>query len=154
MPVFDALTTSFGTAGTGGFGIKNDSIAGYSTYIQVVVTVFMILFGVNFSAYFLIISGKLKQALHIEEIRWYLAIIAIAIITITINVYHIYGSIAESLQQVSFQVASITLQQGILPPRTLTHGRKCPERILSPHVCRVPVQAVPAAASRCHVLSS
>lgn len=72
----------------------------------------MILFGVNFSAYFLIISGKLKQALHIEEIRWYLAIIAIAIITITINVYHIYGSIAESLQQVSFQVASIITTTG------------------------------------------
>ncbi|GAA6409907.1 TrkH family potassium uptake protein [Blautia hominis] len=112
MPVFDALTTAFGTAGTGGFGIKNDSIASYSTYIQVVVTVFMILFGVNFSAYFLIISGKLRQALHIEEVRWYLAIIAIAIVTITFNVYHIYGSIGESLQQVAFQVASIITTTG------------------------------------------
>lgn len=58
MSVFDALTTSFGTAGTGGFGIKNDSIAGYSPYIQYVVTIFMILFGINFSAYFLLLSKK------------------------------------------------------------------------------------------------
>lgn len=130
MPVFDALTTAFGTAGTGGFGIKNDSIASYSTYIQVVVTVFMILFGVNFSAYFLIISGKLRQALHIEEVRWYLAIIAIAIVTITFNVYHIYGSIGESLQQVAFRWLPLSLLPD-LPPRTLTRGRKCPERFWS-----------------------
>lgn len=72
MSVFDALTTSFGTAGTGGFGIKNDSIAGYSPYIQYVVTIFMILFGINFSAYFLLLSKKLRQAIHMEEVRWYL----------------------------------------------------------------------------------
>lgn len=58
MPVFDAITTAFGTAGTGGFGIKNDSMAGYSTYIQVVVTVFMILFGINFSMYFLLLNKR------------------------------------------------------------------------------------------------
>ena len=98
MPVFDALTISFGTAGTGGFGIKNDSIAGYSAYIQVVVTVFMILFGVNFSAYFLIISGKLKQALHIEEIRWYLAIIAIIdLFTFVKRTYHLCEKIVSPL---------------------------------------------------------
>lgn len=112
MPVFDALTTAFGTAGTGGFGIKNDSIAGYSTYIQVVVTVFMILFGINFSVYFLIISGKVIQALKIEEIRWYLGIILIAIVTITLNVQHMFGGFWKTIQQVSFQVASIITTTG------------------------------------------
>ena len=67
MPLFDALTISFGTAGTGGFGIKNDSMAGYSVYLQVVVTIFMILFGVNFSAYFLLLRKKFKQALSMER---------------------------------------------------------------------------------------
>lgn len=75
MPVFDALTTAFGTAGTGGFGIKNDSMGGYSVTIQIVVTVFMILFGINFNVYFLLLSKKWKQALKNEEVRWYLAII-------------------------------------------------------------------------------
>ena len=75
MPIFDALTTAFGTAGTGGFGIKNDSMGGYSVTIQIVVTVFMILFGINFNVYFLLLSQKWKQALKNEEVRWYLAII-------------------------------------------------------------------------------
>ncbi len=71
MPLFDALTISFGTAGTGGFGIKNDSMAGYSVYLQVVVTVFMILFGVNFTAYYLILRKKFRQAFSMEEVRCY-----------------------------------------------------------------------------------
>ena len=62
MPLFDSICTAFGTAGTGGFGIKNDSMASYSTYLQVVITVFMILFGVNFNAYFFIITKKFAQA--------------------------------------------------------------------------------------------
>ena len=69
MPLFDALTTSFGTAGTGGFGIKNDSLVGYSTYLQWVVTIFMILFGVNFNAYYLALFGSPKKALRSEERR-------------------------------------------------------------------------------------
>ena len=69
MPIFDALTTAFGTAGTGGFGIKNDSMGGYSVTIQIVVTVFMILFGINFNVYFLLLSKKWKQALKNEEVR-------------------------------------------------------------------------------------
>ena len=88
MPMFDALTTSFGTAGTGGFGIKNDSIASYSTYIQDVVTVFMILFGINFNVYFLILVGKPLQALKSEEARWYLAVIAVTIGIIAFNIRH------------------------------------------------------------------
>lgn len=112
MPVFDALTTAFGTAGTGGFGIKNDSIAGYSTYIQVVVTVFMILFGINFNVYYLILAKKWKQALKSEELHWYLIIITVAIMFITFEIRGIYGSIGKAFQQAAFQVASIITTTG------------------------------------------
>ena len=92
MPLFDSICTAFGTAGTGGFGIKNDSMASYSTYLQVVITVFMILFGVNFNAYFFIITKKFAQAFKMEEVRYYFGIIGIAILIITCNIYHIFGS--------------------------------------------------------------
>ena len=95
MPVFDALTTSFGTAGTGGFGIKNDSFMSYSPYLQWVVTIFMILFGINFNAYYLMLFGKLKKALCIEEVRAYLFIILAAIGIIFFNILHIYNGIFD-----------------------------------------------------------
>ena len=72
MPLFDALTISFGTAGTGGFGIKNDSLGSYTVYQQVVVTVFMLLFGVNFNVYFFMLARKWKNAFRCEELWWYL----------------------------------------------------------------------------------
>jgi trk system potassium uptake protein TrkH len=97
MPLFDALTTTFGTAGTGGFGIKNDSIASYSTYIQVVVTVFMILFGINFNIYFLILAKKWKQALKSEELKWYLITIGAAMFLIAWDIRMLYGSFGEAL---------------------------------------------------------
>jgi trk system potassium uptake protein TrkH len=112
MPVFDAITTGFGTAGTGGFGIKNDSMAGYSVYIQWVVTVFMILFGVNFNAYYLLLFGKVKKALKFEEVRHYFFIILIAIVVIFINIFRLYGSAWEALTKASFQVASIISSTG------------------------------------------
>lgn len=74
MPLFDTLCISFGTAGTGGFGIRNDSLGGYSTYIQVVVTIFMILFGVNFNVYFLLLTKKFIQAFKVEELHYYPAL--------------------------------------------------------------------------------
>lgn len=112
MPMFDALTTSFGTAGTGGFGIKNDSIASYSTYIQDVVTIFMILFGINFNVYFLLLVGKPLQALKSEEARWYLAVIAVTIGIIAFNIRHIYPSVVEAVRHSAFQVASIITTTG------------------------------------------
>lgn len=112
MPLFDSLCTAFGTAGTGGFGIKSDSMAGYSTYLQVVITIFMILFGINFNAYFLLITRKFAQAFKMEEVRYYLGIIAIAVLIITCNIYHMYGSVSESLQQAAFQVGSIITTTG------------------------------------------
>ena len=112
MPLFDALTISFGTAGTGGFGIKNDSMGSYSSYLQNVVTIFMILFGVNFSAYFLLLQRKLKQAFRIEEVRAYFAIILISIGIITFKISGTYGSILEGLKHAAFQVGSIITTTG------------------------------------------
>ncbi|MEG0988500.1 MAG: TrkH family potassium uptake protein [Clostridium sp.] len=112
MPLFDSLTISFGTAGTGGFAIKNDSMAGYSPYLQNVATVFMILFGINFNIYFLILSGKFLQALKSEELKFYLGIIGTAILVITFSVVGIYGNIGTAFHHSAFQVASIITTTG------------------------------------------
>ncbi|MBQ3904513.1 MAG: TrkH family potassium uptake protein [Eubacterium sp.] len=113
MRVVDALMTSFSTAGTGGFGIKNDSIAGYSYYIKWVVTVFMVMFGVNFNAYFLIIRRQFKKAFTMEEVRWYFGIILIAIGAVFYDLkFMSHGSTANSLTDSAFQVASIITTTG------------------------------------------
>ncbi len=112
MPLFDALTTSFGTAGTGGFGIKNNSMAGYSVYLQWVVTIFMIAFGVNFNAYYFILFHNFKKAFHMEEVRCYLLIILAAIAALFVDTLHIYGNVFEALTHSSFQVASIITTTG------------------------------------------
>lgn len=112
MPLFDALTTSFGTAGTGGFGIKNDSMGGYSSYVQIVVTVFMILFGINFNAYFLILCKKFRQGFFMTEVRCYLGIIAAAILMISWDIRHLFPTIGEVFRHASFQVASIITTTG------------------------------------------
>lgn len=112
MPVFDAVTTAFGTAGTGGFAIKNSSMAGYSSYLQWVVTIFMILFGINFNAYYILLFAGIKKALCIEEVHCYLLIILASISIIMINTFHLFGSFFETLRHVSFQVASIITTTG------------------------------------------
>ena len=112
MPVFDALCITFGTAGTGGFGIKADSMAGYSYAIQVVVTIFMILFGVNFNAYFVLLGKHKKEAFKIEEVRWYFGIIFAAIIIITINIRGYFENILIALNHAAFQVGSIITTTG------------------------------------------
>ena len=112
MPLFDALTTTFGTAGTGGFGIKNDSMASYSPYLQNVTTVFMILFGINFNAYFLILMKRAKQLRYAEEVWGYLAIIGVSIAAIAWNIRHLYGTLEETLRHAAFQVATIITTTG------------------------------------------
>lgn len=112
MPFFDAICLTFGTAGTGGFGVRNDSIASYSTYNQVVITVFMILFGVNFNAYYLLLTKKVMQAARSEEVRYYLGIIAAAIIAIAINTRGMFTSFGRAFQQAAFQVGSIITTTG------------------------------------------
>lgn len=112
MPLFDSLTTTFGTVGTGGFGIRNDSIAGYSPAIQITITVFMILSGINYTAYFYILTGKIKELLKIEEVRWYLAIIFGSVAVITWNVRSLYPTFSETLRHAFFQVGSIITTTG------------------------------------------
>ena len=107
MPLFDTLCLSFGTAGTGGFGVKNDSIASYSTYNQVVITVFMILFGINFNAYYLLLTKKVMQAAKNEEVRYYLGIIGLAIVAIAINTREMFTSFGSAFQQAAFQVGPV-----------------------------------------------
>lgn len=111
MPVFDALTMSFGTAGTGGFGIKCDSAASYTPYMQWVITVFMILFGVNFNAFYFILLKKIKKALHMEEVRYYFIIIVCSVAILFISLINTYG-VAGSLRHSAFQVASIITTTG------------------------------------------
>ncbi len=112
MPLFDTVCLTFGTAGTGGFGIRNDSIAGYSTYNQIVITVFMILFRVNFNVYYLLLTKKVVQAAKSEEVRYYFGIIAVAIIAIAINTKGMYTSFGRAFQQAAFQVGSIITTTG------------------------------------------
>lgn len=112
MPVFDSITITFGTAGTGGFGVSNASCADYTAVQQVIITIFMILFGVNFNAFFLLLRRKWKSAFDIEEIRYYLIIIAAATVLIAGNIRSMYRSIGEALQQAFFQVGSIITTTG------------------------------------------
>lgn len=112
MPVFDAFCSSFGTVGTGGFGIKNDSFASYTAIQQNIVTVFMIISGINYSLFFLVIHRKIKQALHLEEVRWYLGIICVAGIIISFNIRGLYDSFSEIARHAFFQVGSIITTTG------------------------------------------
>ncbi len=112
MPLFDAVCTAFGTAGTGGFGVKNDSIAGYSPYLQNVCTVFMLLFGVNFSCYYMLAIRQVKNVFKDEELRFYLGMVAGSILLITWNVRGLYGTMEEAVRHAAFQVASIVTTTG------------------------------------------
>ncbi|MBQ8614725.1 MAG: TrkH family potassium uptake protein [Ruminiclostridium sp.] len=113
-PIFDSINMSFATAGTGGFGIKNNSLAGYSDYTQIVVTVFMILFGVNFSFYFLLITRKFRDAFRISEVRAYLLIILAAVFLITMNIGDSFATLGEAVKHITFTVASIITTTGFM----------------------------------------
>ena len=112
MPVFDAMVTMFGTAGTGGFGIKNDSMGSYSPYIQWIVTVFMILFGVNFNLYYFLLVRRFRDVLKSEELWAYLGIVGFSTVTIAANIRHLYGAVGTSLRHAFFQVSSIITTTG------------------------------------------
>ena len=113
MAFFDAACTAMATAGTGGFGIWNDSMAYYqSYYLQGVTSVFMILFGINFSAYYLVLSRKFREAIRIEEVRLYLGVILAFTLLIAFNVRDMFGSFFESFHHALFQVASIITTTG------------------------------------------
>ena len=112
MPLFDALCTTFGTAGTGGFGIKNSSIGEYSAYIQSIVTIFMILFGINFNVYFLLYMRRPKEAFRCEEAGWYLAIIAVSTLIITVFIRNSFPDLVTAFRHAAFQVGSIITTTG------------------------------------------
>lgn len=112
LDFFDSLCVSIATAGTGGFGIKNDGFSGYSSYVQIVVTIFMFLFGVNFKFYFLLIMRKFKEAFLIEEVRWYTILYAVSTILIAIDIFHLMGGVGESLKHSAFQVATVMTTTG------------------------------------------
>ena len=112
MKFFDAITTIFGTVGTGGYGILNDSITSYSPQIQWAITIFMILSGINYSVYFCLLRKQFKDAFSIEEVKWYLGIIVLSTALITWNIRGFYSSLGETIRHSSFQVASIITTTG------------------------------------------
>ena len=112
MSLFEAVCTAFGTAGTGGFGIKNDSLSSYSPYIQNVTTVFMALFGINFSCYYLLLLRQFKAVFKDEELRAYICIILGSIVLIVLNLGDFYGSLGETIRHAAFQVSSIITTTG------------------------------------------
>ena len=113
-PVFDSINIAFSTAGTGGFGIKNDSLAGYSDFTQIVTTVFMILFGVNFNVYFLILTRKFRDIFKISEVKVYFGVILIATAIITLDIGGTFVSLAEAIKHISFTVAAIITTTGFM----------------------------------------
>ena len=112
MPLFESVCHAFGTAGTGGFGIKNDSFASYSPYLQNVTTVFMILFGVNFSCYYLLLLRQFRNVCRDEELRTYLIIILASILLIAMDIRHLYPTLEETFRHSAFQVGSIITTTG------------------------------------------
>lgn len=112
MPLFEAVCTAFGTVGTGGFGVKNDSIAGYSPYIQNVCTVFMLLCGVNFSCYYLLLLRQVKSVLRDEELRLYLGAVLGSVLLIVWNLRGFYDTLGETVRHAAFQVVTIITTTG------------------------------------------
>ncbi|WP_417079865.1 TrkH family potassium uptake protein [Hominenteromicrobium sp.] len=112
MPVFDSFCIAFGTAGTGGFAIKNSSMGGYSCFLQTVVTVFMFLFGVNFSLYYMLLLRKFKAVFKNEELRLYFGIAAGSVVLIAINISRMYNTVYEAVHHAAFQVVSIMTTTG------------------------------------------
>lgn len=112
MSVFEALCTAFGTAGTGGFGVKNDPIASYSPYIQNVTSIFMLLFGVNFSCYYLMVMRQFRSVIKDEELRLYVAIVLGSVALIVWNLWGFFPTVEETVRHALFQVSSIITTTG------------------------------------------
>ena len=113
MPLFDACIHAFGTAGTGGFSSRNLSVGAYdSAYFDVVIGVFMLLFGVNFNLYYFLLIKRFRDVFRSEELRAYLLIVGAAVAAIAADIVHIYGTVGRSLRYAFFQVASIITTTG------------------------------------------
>lgn len=112
MPLFESLLHAFGTAGTGGFGVKADSIASYSPYLQWVIAIFMLLFGVNFNLYYLLLIKRFKAALQSSEVWYYFGIVFFSVAMIAANILPLCKSFAEAVRLSAFQVSSIITTTG------------------------------------------
>ena len=112
MPLYDSIVHAFGTAGTGGFGIKNDSIASYTPYLQWVITIFMFLFGINFNLYYLLLIKKAKSAFKSGELWAYIGISFSAIAIICVNTHHLFNGLGETIRTSAFQVSSFITSTG------------------------------------------
>lgn len=113
LPLYDSIVNSFATAGTGGFSILNNSIAGYANpAAEWVIGIFMILFGINFNLFYFVLIGRVKDAIKSEELRVYLGIVAVAVIAISINTYHLIGNLGDTVRTAFFQVSSIMTTTG------------------------------------------
>lgn len=112
MPLFDSICSAFGTAGTGGFGVKNDSFASYAPHLQWIVAVFMVVFGTNFNFYYLLTTRQISKAFKMSEVRVYLIVIAVSTAIICFSVRGMYGNFGETLRHSFFQVSSIITTTG------------------------------------------
>ncbi len=114
---YDSLLLSFTTAGTGGFGIKSDSVMGYNSYTQIVISIFMLLFSINFNVYYLILIGSVSKAFKSEELRVFIIIVVVATITVAINIFmsmrELYSTFGSALKHSFFQVTSISSTTGL-----------------------------------------
>jgi len=111
LDAFEAINIAFATAGTGGFAIHNNSLGDYSSYLQIVITVFMLLFSINFGSYFLLFTGKIKESFNCE-VRCFLLIFITAVSCISINIYNMYGNLGEAIRNSAFTVSSIISTTG------------------------------------------
>ncbi|MBQ0083668.1 MAG: TrkH family potassium uptake protein [Clostridiales bacterium] len=112
MSIFESLLHALGTAGTGGFGLKADSIVSYSAYTQWVITIFMYVFSVNFNLYYLLLIRNFRSALSSRELWFFFGVVAASVGVITINIYSIYGNTADSVRHSAFQVATVLSTTG------------------------------------------
>lgn len=112
MPLFDSLLLMFGSAGTGGFSILNTGCATYTPYVQYVIAIFMMLFGINFNVYYFLLIRKFKEAVKYEELRYYLLFIAASTLLIVINIHNTFDALEPTFRHAFFQVSSIITTTG------------------------------------------
>ncbi|MEG2144899.1 MAG: potassium transporter TrkG, partial [Oscillospiraceae bacterium] len=113
MPMFDCVVNSFATAGTGGFSVRNLSIGAYgSPWGEVIITVFMLLFSLNFAVYYLFLRGKFKQAVQSDELKFFVAVVFFSTLFISFDIRKLYSGFGEALRNAAFQVASIISTTG------------------------------------------
>ena len=112
MPLYDSMVHAFGTAGTGGFGIKASSLAGYSPYLQWVIAIFMLLFGINFNIYYLVLIRRFRSVFRSTEMWSYIGLVVLSVAAITVNIYPVSQSFSEALRLSAFQVSSVITTTG------------------------------------------